>query len=112
MALGSRPLVEDQTNESQAITIVVAKSSASDRERAMAEDVHTPMISCDGIPLSHDCSCSPTCSTSGDKVLNAIPQEANKSSQRHSQGEPLGTPLRHDCSVIYEMLPGKQLIWT
>lgn len=83
------PQPQDQTNESQAITIVVAKSSASDRERAMAEDVHTPMISCDGIPLSHDCSCSPTCSTSGDKVLNAIPQEANKSSQRHSQGEPL-----------------------
>lgn len=104
------PLVEDLMNCSHTITDI--KADLSDHERAMTAEAHIPMMPLRPKPLSDECSCSPTCSTSGATRLNTMPQEANEASRRYNKGEHLGASRRHTCSCIHEMLSDKPLILT
>ncbi|KAH9012051.1 hypothetical protein EDB84DRAFT_981329 [Lactarius hengduanensis] len=100
---------DDQTlNESRDITEVV--SNSSDHERYKTEEPQFPMMHFGAKLLPDDCSYLPTsfkCSTSGSRRLHTKPEEANRASQTHNEGEQLGEPRRRTCSFAHDMRSDK-----
>ncbi|KAH9069425.1 hypothetical protein EDB83DRAFT_2518571 [Lactarius deliciosus] len=92
---GSASQTDDQTlNESRVITEVVPNSS--DHERYKTEGTQIPMMQFGAKLFPDDCSYLPTsfkCSTSGSRWLHTKPEEENRASQTHNEGEQLGTLL-------------------
>jgi hypothetical protein len=80
---------DHMTNEFWAITDVVANSS-----RFMTEETPNPMISYSAKPFPHDTRSPTSFTTSGTSRLrpDSMPQESNKASRTHNEGDHRGTP--------------------